>query len=368
MHAALRSACIRPRRASALRITPPLPSQWGDVRAQIAGLAILNVFALFVTGVLETVLRDRLKARQSQGYLRFYHSVRPLAAVPFRAFAAGVGALLLVACWQHEFPEGLSALLLLQLIMVVEVGLTAGALIRLGQHVREHNAAAAPPDAVDELSPSLFAPDAPLSEATLQERWERQAELNRFLAERVRHLSRQLVQQQLRSSRASGGGGAGGVVGALLGRPSSSSAAGGGGAGAGGSGSGGAGGASPGSLEQSRADLEHRIQAKEQELRSLAAERSRLAGQVQQQTQLLSEKEAQLANAQSLQDAQWQENARLRAMLDEWSARSLKLERRILSLEATQEGGGGAAAAAATEAALGGLVPGGGAGGSASSS
>lgn len=41
-------------------------SQWGDVRAQIAGLAILNVFALFVTGVLETVLRDRLKARQSQ--------------------------------------------------------------------------------------------------------------------------------------------------------------------------------------------------------------------------------------------------------------------------------------------------------------
>lgn len=49
-----------------------------------------------------------------------------------------------------------------------------------------------------------------------------------------------------------------------------------------------------------------------------------------------------------------QENARLRAMLDEWSARSLKLERRILLLESTPEGGG-SAAALATDAALGSL-------------
>lgn len=178
--------------------------------------------------------------------------------------------------------------------------LTAGALVRLGQHVREHNSAAAPPDAVDELSPSLFAPDAPLSEASLQERWERQAELNRFLAERVRHLSRQLVQQQLRSGRGVAGGG--GFVGALLGRPGS------------GAGASAAGSTDPHALsdpslmglEELKADLEHRIQAKEQELRSLAAERSRLAGQVQQQVEQLTEKESELATAQGVQDAQWQ--------------------------------------------------------------
>jgi Tfp pilus assembly protein PilP len=73
-------------------------------------------------------------------------------------------------------------------------------------------------------------------------------------------------------------------------------------------------------------DLVHLLAAREQELRAIAAERDQLQAEVRLARGFISERDADILRVRAINDQYVEENERLRAMLDEWSSRTAKLE------------------------------------------
>ncbi|EFJ17394.1 hypothetical protein SELMODRAFT_114771, partial [Selaginella moellendorffii] len=78
-------------------------------------------------------------------------------------------------------------------------------------------------------------------------------------------------------------------------------------------------------------DVAHLLGAREQELRAVTAEVHQLQGEIRMARSFIAEKDSDIQRVKTLNDKYVEENERLRAMLDEWSARTAKLE---LALEA----------------------------------
>ena len=74
----------------------------------------------------------------------------------------------------------------------------------------------------------------------------------------------------------------------------------------------------------SRADAEHRLVARERELRALAAEKDVLAQQARAAWALLDERSAAAHELEAVKQQQLDENNRLRATLEEWSHRNAR--------------------------------------------
>ena len=88
-----------------------------------------------------------------------------------------------------------------------------------------------------------------------------------------------------------------------------------------------------GGATQGTGDLSRMVQAREQELRAVEAERDQLTGDLRAVRHRLADRDAELAQLQRSNHQHVDEAGRLRAMLEEWSSHSARLETR---LEATQ--------------------------------
>eukprot|EP00898_Chlorokybus_atmophyticus_P003713 jgi/Chlat1/4342/Chrsp29S00347 len=253
----------------------------------------------------------RLKLALHCGFLKLYQRLRVHRRVPLPFASTAHCLVLLLATWP-QFSLSLGPYNALRIIVVTEVVALALLLIHHSKVLKDHSAGNAAPD-VDE---SLRAPL--LIEASGQRHGvgdgvgggmggaggvgvgevgdvcERQAELISFLHDGLRALSKELLHLQARLRRAEGDGGGIGVK-----------HRGGGGGGR---------------------DVEHLLGVREAELRALAAEREHLLADIRGAKHLQASRDAEIEYLKVVNQQHMDENSRLRAMLEEWSTRTAKLE------------------------------------------
>ncbi|CAL8467623.1 g7161 [Coccomyxa elongata] len=250
--------------------------------------ASAHILLLFLALLLESYLRMQHRKRQQAGFLAFYWSTRGLLSIPSRVTAVGQGVVTMVAFWP-DVPAQLNQLRKLQIITCIELAAISAFAVAYGYQVWRHNHEAQP-DAQLYLQTSLY------SAPTTSHRGagavvEQQAEAMRWLSKRCHNLQREVLRLSIARDREEEGVSAG--------------------------------------VDVCRTDLEHRLAARERELRALAAEKDVLSQQARAAWSLLDERTAAAHELEVLKQQQMDENARLRATLEEWSHRNARLEARL---------------------------------------
>ncbi|EIE24608.1 hypothetical protein COCSUDRAFT_62040 [Coccomyxa subellipsoidea C-169] len=250
--------------------------------------ASAHILLLFLALLLESYLRVQHRKRQQAGFLAFYWSTRGLLSIPSRVTAVGQGVVTMVAFWP-DVPAQLNQLRKLQLITCIELAAITAFAVAYAYQVWRHNHEAQP-DAQLYLRTPLYPTPTPSHRGTGAV-VEHQAEAMRWLSKRCQNLQREVLRLSIARDREEEGVSAG--------------------------------------VDVCRTDLEHRLAARERELRALAAEKDVLSQQARAAWSLLDERTAAAHELEVVKQQQMDENARLRATLEEWSHRNARLEARL---------------------------------------
>ncbi|CAK0761003.1 hypothetical protein CVIRNUC_002819 [Coccomyxa viridis] len=251
--------------------------------------ASAHILLLLLALLLESYLRLQHRRRQAAGYLAFYWRTRSLLPLATRVTALGQGLLTMVAFWADVPPQP-DQLCKLQIIACLELAaitlFTILYLAQLWRHFREVQ-----PDAERYLAAAwLPVPGCDHSRGP-DTVVEQQAEAMRWLSRRCHDLQLEVLRLTVVRERHE----------QHRGRAAGSS----------------------------RADAEHRLVARERELRALAAEKDVLAQQARAAWALLDERSAAAHELEAVKQQQLDENNRLRATLEEWSHRNARLEAKL---------------------------------------
>ncbi|XP_024542314.1 uncharacterized protein LOC9647945 [Selaginella moellendorffii] len=258
-------------------------------------LCSANVVMYLFTGLLQRHLAAQVKKERRQGFLDFSERLEALIQLPCIVIAIGNMVLLLVLSWQPFLMNArISSFLLIRFILLMEI-LWAAALMGLYiWAVRTHHISDIQPDAMHLLYSALQAPTSlgDLRYIDGGSLTDQQATLLRYQQENLCFLSEEVLRLQ-----------------EMLSKYECSQ--------------------EDGTTPQ--VDVAHLLGAREQELRAVTAERDQLQGEIRMARSFIAEKDSDIQRVKTLNDKYVEENERLRAMLDEWSARTAKLE---LALEA----------------------------------
>ncbi|KAG6556167.1 hypothetical protein Mapa_002108 [Marchantia paleacea] len=252
-----------------------------------------NALFLAITGVLQRHLIAEQQKEQREGYLRFSKRLEWIIQLPFAVFAFGTAGLLLVVVWQPiESKQWVTSLFLVRVLVLVEIVLT---FILIGTYLRKvkrHHAVERHPDVMNSLYSALN-PPASLHNARHNDGGlaEQQAVLLHYQQDNLRYLSEEILRLQETLSKFDR--------------------------------------SQDGSTPQ--VDVVHLLAAREQELRAVTAERDQLLAEIRLARTLISERDEDILRVRTINDQYIEENQRVRAMLDEWSSRTAKLE---IALEA----------------------------------
>ncbi|GAQ91860.1 hypothetical protein KFL_008700050 [Klebsormidium nitens] len=288
-----------------LLLLDPLPRPLAGLPAwQLRAAAALLL--LGATGCLERHLISLQKHVRRQGHLGAYRRLKPLSRLPLLLATAGLAGLLAVVVGSAGHRRGSEWRgPAVRSIVGAEVLLIAAAVARYTALLLQLPQGVPAPDTASCLHSPLQSPLAPSvaphvpaagAASASQSVLDHQAELLRFHQERIHHLAAEVVRLQEGLATA-------GTRPPLAGGPTT------------------------------QADLEYGLATREQELRTVAAERDVLAREVRGVRAVLAEAQAELARLRSASKQHVEENARLRAMRDEWSARSAKLEQTLLQVQ-----------------------------------
>ncbi|BBN08290.1 hypothetical protein MPTK1_4g10380 [Marchantia polymorpha subsp. ruderalis] len=252
-----------------------------------------NALFLAITGVLQRHLIAEQQKEQREGYLRFSKRLEWIIQLPFAVFAFGTAGLLLVVVWQPiESQQWVTSLFLVRVLVLVEIVLT---FILIGTYLRKvkrHHAVERHPDVMNSLYSALN-PPASLHNARHNDGGlaEQQAVLLHYQQDNLRYLSEEILRLQETLSKFDR--------------------------------------SQDGTTPQ--VDVVHLLAAREQELRAVTAERDQLLAELRLARTLISERDEDILRVRTINDQYVEENQRVRAMLDEWSSRTAKLE---IALEA----------------------------------
>jgi len=269
--------------------------------SQVALFSVCNLLLLVVTGFLQRHLSAQLKRMQQQGFLKFSVFLMWIVSQPFKIVAYGTGTVLMVVTWGTFLQQwGIPPLLFLRVILLVQI-IWMGVLVSVFIYkVHIHNTSHCQPDVVCTLSAVLQGPPT-LDDIRYVDSGglaEQQAALLHYQQDNLQHLSKEILRLQESLSKYEH--------------------------------------TQDGNTPQ--VDLVHLLAAREQELRAIAAERDQLQAEVRLARGFISERDADILRVRAINDQYVEENERLRAMLDEWSSHTAKLElalqtERVLTME-----------------------------------
>lgn len=262
--------------------------------SQAALFSVCNLLLLLITGFLQRHLYAQLKKAQRQGYLKFSALLEWIVDQPFQIVGYGTSVVLLVVTWD-SFLQRLSIpdLLLLRIVILLQLAWAGALVCAFILKVYGHNKSHCHPDATYTLC-SALRPSSGLEDIRYVDGGglaEQQAALLHYQQDNLLYLSQEILRLQ-----------------EILSKYEKTQ---------------------DGSTPQ--VDLVHLLAAREQELRAIAAERDQLQAEVRLARGLIGEREADILQVRSINDQYVEENDRVRAMLNEWSSRTAKLE---LALEA----------------------------------
>ncbi|KAG0557705.1 hypothetical protein M758_11G146400 [Ceratodon purpureus] len=262
--------------------------------SQAALFSVCNLILLLITGLLQRHLDAQLKKAQRQGYLKFSALLEWIVNQPFQIVAYGTSIVLLVVTWDGlQQRLGIPHLLLLRIVILLQLSWTGALVCAFILKVYGHNKSHCHPDAIDTLC-SALRPSSGLEDIRYIDGGglaEQQAALLHYQQDNLQYLSQEILRLQ-----------------EILSKYEKSQ---------------------DGSTPQ--VDLVHLLAAREQELRAITAERDQLQAEVRLARGLIAERDADILQVRSINDQYVEENDRVRAMLNEWSSRTAKLE---LALEA----------------------------------
>ncbi|GER41573.1 FRIGIDA interacting protein 1 [Striga asiatica] len=224
------------------------------------------------------------------GYYGFSEKLKHLIRLPFATIAYGTAAMLLVMAWKPHISI-LSMSMLLRIIMLVEA-ICAGFFmsVYIG-YVHQYNSLDSQPDVLN----SLYSP---LQQSSALEglRYhdggrlsDQQMALLQYQRENLHFLSEEILRLQECLSKYER--------------------------------------SDDGSTPQ--VDLAHLLAARDQELRTLAAEMNQLQSELRLARSLIAERDSEIQGVRTTNNQYVEENERLRAILGEWSTRAAKLERAL---------------------------------------
>ena len=278
--------------------------------------ASVHTFFVVLSLALSKVMRRGHKIQKRQGYIRLHSRLKSFVWAPPLVVILGECTLLALGVWiespKFSLNDAIKCILGLEEVLLLVI------FVDYCRILVRHNKRKPPPDALTVLqemggedTPLLYAIDHGMG---LDSVTDEQAELIRFLQLRTTQLSKQVLKLQHRLDQ----GGARGE-------------------GSAGEGAGGAG-RSPGggraaSSASAAGDLDHILAARDREIRSLNGERDTLQREVREGKRRLMDLDAENQQLLGTNQQHVAENARLRAIIHEWSVRHAKLEAKL------QEGG-----------------------------
>lgn len=257
--------------------------------SQAALFSACNLVLLLSTGLLQRHLDAQLRKAQRQGYLKFSALLEWLVDQPFQIVAYGTSAVLLVVTTNNFQQQlGIPHLPLLRIVILVQLAWTGSLVTAFVCKVYGHNKSHCHPDAMSTLY-SPLRPSSGLDDTRYVEGGglaEQQAALLHYQQDNLQYLSKEILRLQ-----------------EILSKYEKNQ---------------------DGSTPQ--VDLVHLLSAREQELRAITAERDQLQAEVRLARGLIGERDADILQVRSINDQYVEENDRVRAMLNEWSSRTAKLE------------------------------------------
>ncbi|QDZ21554.1 hypothetical protein HOP50_06g40810 [Chloropicon primus] len=276
--------------------------------------ASIHTFFVVLSLVLSKAMRRGHKIQKRQGYIRLHSRLKPFVLIPPLVVILGECTLLALGVWIESpkfcLNDAIKCILGLEEVLLLII------FVHYARILVRHNKRKPPPDALTALQ-EMGSEDTPLLYAIdhgmgLDSVTDEQAELIRFLQLRTTQLSKQVLKLQARLDQGGGSGGAG-VRGAGAGAANPAR-----------------GGLSPEMTSgQHSSDLDHIVAARDREIRSLNGERDTLQKEVREGKKRLMDLDTENQQLLSTNQQHVAENARLRAIIREWSVRHAKLEAKL---------------------------------------
>lgn len=243
-------------------------------------------------------------SQQCQGYIRLHSRLKPYVLIPPLIVIVGECCLLALGVWiaspRFSLNDAVKCILGLEEVLLLII------FVDYARILVKHNRQKPPPDALTVLQ-EMGSEDTPLLYAIdhgmgLDSVTDEQAELIRFLQLRTTQLSKQVLKLQARLDEKISVPGTGGD----LRRP-----------------------LSPEMKAAHAHDMDHIVSARDREIRSLNGERDTLQKEVREGKKRLMDLDTENQQLISTNQQHVAENARLRAIIHEWSVRHAKLEAKL---------------------------------------
>ncbi|ERN11279.1 hypothetical protein AMTRI_Chr04g242800 [Amborella trichopoda] len=255
-------------------------------------LCSCNVLLLIITGAFQQYLVYQVMKIRLQGYYIFSQNLKPIVRLPFTTISYGTALILLITVWEPLINiHILSVSALIRIIMFVEVICVGSFMSLYIGSIHRYNTLDNQPDVLNSLY-SALQPSSSLEELRYHDGGrlsDQQMALLQYQRDNLHYLSEEILRLQECLSKYER--------------------------------------SDDGSTPQ--VDLVHLLSAREQELRALSAELNQVQSDLRLARELIIERDSEIQRVRATNNQYVEENERLRSILDEWSARSAKLERAL---------------------------------------
>ncbi|CAL0325501.1 unnamed protein product [Lupinus luteus] len=253
-------------------------------------LCSCDFLLLLLTGIFQQYLVYQVQKIRLQGYYSFSQKLKYIVRIPFAITAYGTAAMLLVIVWK-PYTSFMSISAILRITMVVEAVCAGSFMCVYIGYIHQYNSLNSHPDVLK----SLYSPLQP-SNSLEGLRYhdggrlsDQQMALLQYQRENLHFLSQEILRLQECLSKYER------------------------------------------TVDRStpQVDLTHLLAARNQELQTLSAEMNQVQTELRLVQSLIAERELEIQNVQMSNNQYAEENDRLRAILGEWSTRTVKLERAL---------------------------------------
>jgi hypothetical protein len=265
--------------------------------------ASIHTFFVLLSFGLSKLMRRGHKIQKRQGYIRLHSRLKPFVLIPPLIVVLGECTLLALGVWiaspKFSLNDALKCIVGLEEVLLIII------FVDYARILVKHNRQKPPPDALTVLQ-EMGSEDTPLLYAIdhgmgLDSVTDEQAELIRFLQLRTTQLSKQVLKLQARLDQNVNVPGSGGES------PMTS----------------------PEMKSAMAHDVDHIVASRDREIRALNGERDSLQKEVREGKKRLMDFDTENQQLGSTNQQHVAENARLRAIIHEWSVRHAKLEAKL---------------------------------------
>ena len=282
--------------------------------------ASIHTFFVVLSIVLSKVMRRGHKIQKRQGYIRLHSRLKPFVLIPPFIVVIGECTLLALGVWiespSFSLNDAVKCILGLEEVLLIII------FVDYARILAKHNKRKPPPDALTALQ-EMGSEDTPLLYAIdhgmgLDSVTDEQAELIRFLQLRTTQLSKQVLKLQARLDHKGSEPRAQGPSGRVHRESPSLQPE----------------GDNTGGGLRHTSDLDHIVSARDREIRALNGERENLQKEVREGKRRLMDLDSENSHLLSTNQQHVAENARLRAIIHEWSVRHANLEAKLQERQA----------------------------------